>query len=33
VIKPLFAVIGGGEFPATPAALKAAKVAVGQTRR
>jgi 2-methylisocitrate lyase-like PEP mutase family enzyme len=29
--KPLFAVIGGANFPATPAALKAAKVAVGQT--
>jgi hypothetical protein len=29
--KPLFAVIGGENFPATPAALKAAKVAVGQT--
>jgi 2-methylisocitrate lyase-like PEP mutase family enzyme len=31
VKKPLFAVIGGANFPATPAALKAAKVAVGQT--
>src|SRR5437868_7450642 len=29
--KPLFAVIGGPNFPATPAAMKAAKVAVGQT--
>ena len=29
--KPLFAVIGGANFPATPAALKAAEVAVGQT--
>jgi 2-methylisocitrate lyase-like PEP mutase family enzyme len=29
--KPLFAVIGRPNFPATPAALKAARVAVGQT--
>src|SRR4030095_10614453 len=29
--KPLFAAVGGANFPATPAALKAAKVAVGQT--
>jgi 2-methylisocitrate lyase-like PEP mutase family enzyme len=29
--KPLFAVIGGPNFPATPAAMKAARVAVGQT--
>src|SRR5215831_23401 len=29
--KPLFAVIGGPSFPATPAAMKAARVAVGQT--
>src|SRR5438046_4073593 len=31
VKKPLFAVIGGPNFPATPAAMKAARVAVGQT--
>jgi 2-methylisocitrate lyase-like PEP mutase family enzyme len=31
VKKPLFAVIGGPNFPATPAAMKAAHVAVGQT--
>src|SRR6266481_6226088 len=29
--KPLFAVIGRPNFPATPAAMKAARVAVGQT--
>jgi 2-methylisocitrate lyase-like PEP mutase family enzyme len=29
--KPLFAVIGGPNLPATPAAMKAARVAVGQT--
>jgi 2-methylisocitrate lyase-like PEP mutase family enzyme len=29
--KPLFAVIGGPNFPATAAAMKAARVAVGQT--
>jgi 2-methylisocitrate lyase-like PEP mutase family enzyme len=29
--KPLFAVIGGPNFPATPEAMKAARVAVGQT--
>jgi 2-methylisocitrate lyase-like PEP mutase family enzyme len=29
--KPLFAVIGSPNFPATPAAMKAARVAVGQT--
>jgi 2-methylisocitrate lyase-like PEP mutase family enzyme len=29
--KPLFAVVGGPNFPATPAAMKAARVAVGQT--
>ena len=29
--KPLFATIGGANLPATPAALKAAKVTVGQT--
>lgn len=29
--KPLFAVIGGPNFPATPAAMKSARVAVGQT--
>src|SRR6195256_2112653 len=29
--KPLFATIGGGNFPATPAAMRAARVAVGQT--
>jgi 2-methylisocitrate lyase-like PEP mutase family enzyme len=29
--KPLFAVIGGPNFPATPDAMKAARVAVGQT--
>jgi hypothetical protein len=29
--KPLFAVIGRPNFPATTAALKAARVAVGQT--
>jgi 2-methylisocitrate lyase-like PEP mutase family enzyme len=31
VKKPLFAVIGGPNFPATAAAMKAARVAVGQT--
>jgi methylisocitrate lyase len=31
VKKPLFAVIGGPNFPATPSAMKAARVAVGQT--
>ncbi|HMI97026.1 MAG TPA: isocitrate lyase/PEP mutase family protein [Micropepsaceae bacterium] len=31
VKKPLFAVIGGANFPATAAAMKAARVAVGQT--
>src|SRR5438132_7983929 len=31
VKKPLFAVIGGPNFPATPAAMKAARIAVGQT--
>jgi 2-methylisocitrate lyase-like PEP mutase family enzyme len=31
ITKPLFAVIGGPNFPATPAAMKAARVAVGQT--
>jgi 2-methylisocitrate lyase-like PEP mutase family enzyme len=31
VKKPLFAVIGGPNFPATPEAMKAARVAVGQT--
>jgi len=31
VKKPLFAVIGGPIFPATPAAMKAARIAVGQT--
>src|SRR5882762_10356237 len=31
VKKPLMAVIGGPNFPATPAAMKAARVAVGQT--
>ena len=29
--KPLFAVIGGPNFPATPAAMKAARITVGQT--
>src|SRR5580704_17858975 len=29
--KPLFAVIGRPNFPATPAAMKAARVSVGQT--
>jgi 2-methylisocitrate lyase-like PEP mutase family enzyme len=29
--KPLMAVIGGPNFPATPAAMKAARIAVGQT--
>ena len=29
--KPLFAVIGGPNLPATPAAMKAARIAVGQT--
>jgi 2-methylisocitrate lyase-like PEP mutase family enzyme len=29
--KPLFGVIGGANFPATPAAMKAARMAVGQT--
>jgi 2-methylisocitrate lyase-like PEP mutase family enzyme len=29
--KPIFAVIGGPNFPATAAAMKAARVAVGQT--
>jgi 2-methylisocitrate lyase-like PEP mutase family enzyme len=31
VKKPLFAVIGGPNLPATSAAMKAARVAVGQT--
>jgi 2-methylisocitrate lyase-like PEP mutase family enzyme len=31
VKKPLFAVIGGANFPATAEAMKAARVAVGQT--
>src|SRR6267142_1905509 len=29
--KPLFGVIGGANFPATPAAMKAARMTVGQT--
>jgi 2-methylisocitrate lyase-like PEP mutase family enzyme len=29
--KPLMAVVGGGNLPATPAALKAARIAVGQS--
>jgi 2-methylisocitrate lyase-like PEP mutase family enzyme len=29
--KPLMAVVGGANFPATPQAMKAARVAVGQT--
>src|SRR5438874_4181050 len=31
VKKPLMAVIGGANFPATPAAMKAARITVGQT--
>jgi hypothetical protein len=31
VKKPLMAVIGGANFPATAAAMKAARVAVGQS--
>jgi hypothetical protein len=33
VKKPLFAVIGGPNFPATAAAMKAAHVAVARLRR